>query len=382
MKKRFIICALSLLLTISCQAPSKPSPTALFENGQGDYNCYRIPAILKAPDGSLLAFAEGRRKSCSDFGDVDLLMRRSNDGGKTWDSAKLLVDNDTLQAGNPAPVVDFFDPEYPQGRVFLFYNTGNASENDVRNGKGTREVSYISSIDNGLSWSEPTEITSSVHFNRNTVQAEKDWRTNATTPGHALQFKRGKYKGRIYIPANHSAGPPQEKFNEYRAYGFYSDDHGKTWTVSPDIAIPSSNEAIGVELPNGNLMLNIREQNGDSKQRLVAISNDGGATWDRTYFDAELITPVCQSSILLFETEQRNFLIYSGPNSTSKREKMTLKVSLDSGATWTHKLEVHKGGAAYSDLVQIDKDHLGLFYEQDFKKMVFEVFTPEDLLLE
>lgn len=375
-------CALVALFIVACLAPTKPSPIPLFENGQGEYNCYRIPAILKAPDGSLLAFAEGRRKSCSDFGDVDLLMRRSKDGGKTWGSVQLLVDNDTLQAGNPAPVVDFFDPEHPKGRVFLFYNTGNASENDVRNGKGTREVKYISSVDNGKTWSEPIEITSSVHFNQNTAQAEKDWRTNATTPGHALQLKRGKFKGRIYVPANHSTGPPQDNFNEYRAYGFYSDDHGKTWAVSPDVNIPSSNEAIGVELANGDLMLNIREQNGNTKQRLVAISSDGGASWERTYFDGELVTPVCQSSLLLFETEQKNFLVYSGPNSSTKREKMTLKVSLDSGATWSHKIEVHAKGAAYSDLVQIDRNHLGLFYEQDFKKMVFEVFTPDELLLE
>ena len=127
-------------------------------------------------------------------------------------------------------------------------------------------------------------------------------------------------------------------------------------------------------------MLNIREQNGNTKQRLVALSSDGGTTWDKTYFDTELITPVCQSSLLLFETGKRNFLIYSGPNSTTKREKMTLKVSLDSGATWTHKIEVHKEGSSYSDLVQIDPHNLGLFYEQDFKKIVFEVFTLEELL--
>jgi sialidase-1 len=129
-------------------------------------------------------------------------------------------------------------------------------------------------------------------------------------------------------------------------------------------------------------MLNIREQNGNTKQRLVALSIDGGTTWNKTCFDAELITPVCQSSLLLFETDKRNFLIYSGPNSSTKREKMTLKVSLDFGATWTHKIEVHKQGSAYSDLVQIDDRNLGLFFEQDFKKIVFQVFALEDLLLE
>jgi sialidase-1 len=295
---------------------------------------------------------------------------------------EVVADFGVLQAGNPAPVVDYFDPDYPQGRIFLFYNTGDVSEQDMRLGKGTREVHYISSIDQGKTWSKPTNITEEVHFNKTTTQGHLDWRTHASTPGHALQFKRGAYQGRIYIPANHSKGDPQDRFNEYRAYGFYSDDHGKTWSVSPDIDVPSSNEAIGTELPNGDLMLNIREQNGKTKQRLVALSSDGGASWKETYFDPSLITPVCQSSILLFEQKNQSLLIYSGPNSPDKREKMTLKFSLDSGKSWVKEKEVYAGGAAYSDLVQVDEEQVGLFYEKEFKQLVYQVFTPKAILSE
>lgn len=352
----------------------------VWKNGTGNYACYRIPAIIKAPDGSLLAFAEGRVDNCADFGNVDILLKKSIDGGTSWSDGKVVVDYDNLQAGNPAPVVDYFDSRYPKGRIFLFYNIGNASENDLRHGRGERGVYFITSLDQGETWSTPVNITKQVHFNTSSQYPTKDWRTHANTPGHALQMKRGLNKGRIYIPANHSVGPPQEGFDEYRAYGYYSDDHGESWSVSPDVDIPSSNEAIGVELGNGDLMLNIREQNGRHKQRLIALSSNGGERWDAVYFDQSLISPVCQSSILLFEHKTGDVLVYSGPNSTSKREKMTLKFSLDSGKSWSKEKEVHSGGAAYSDLVQVNRESIGIFYEYEFNQLVFEIFSPPTII--
>ncbi len=367
---------------ISCQIKKEFKSIALFKNQTEDYKCYRIPALIKASNQIILAFAEGRLMDCNDFGNVDILQRKSMDGGKNWSDIKVVAQFGDLQAGNPAPVVDWFDPNYPDGRIFLFYNTGDVSEHNMRLGKGVREVMYITSIDQGESWSKPVNITEQVHFNKTTTQKQKDWRTHANTPGHALQFKRGKYRGRIYVPANHSIGEPQERYNEYQAYGFYSDDHGKTWSVSPDIGVSSSNESIGVELTNGTLMLNVREQNGDSKQRIVALSTNGGESWDKIYFDEELISPVCQSSLLLFEQEQSNILIYSGPNSTEKREKMTLKFSFDEGKNWTKEKEIYSGGAGYSDLVQINNDTIGLLYEKDFSEITFEIFTPKAILSE
>ncbi|HEX5169611.1 MAG TPA: sialidase family protein [Cyclobacteriaceae bacterium] len=106
---------------------------------------YRIPAIISLPDGSLLAFCEGRVNDAGDFGDINIVSKRSNDGGKTWGSLQMVVDYDALQAGNPAPVVDVYDPRYPKGRIFLFYNTGNNHEGEVRKGKGLREVWYKTS---------------------------------------------------------------------------------------------------------------------------------------------------------------------------------------------------------------------------------------------
>lgn len=360
--------------------PTYFSEVQLFKNGTLGYACFRIPALIQSADGTLIAFVEGRKDNCSDFGNVDLLMVRSSDGGQQWSAPQMVVDNGSLQAGNPAPVLDTFDPDFPEGRLFLFYNLGDVSEQDMRLGKGKREVWLTTSTDNGLHWEDPTDISAAVHFNSYSSQPERDWRTHANTPGHAIQLKQQPFRGRLYVPANHSQGPPQVGYNEYRAYGFYSDDHGKTWSVSPDVDIPSSNEAIGVELPDGTLLLNIREQNGTTKRRLIAKSEDGGEHWSATYFDAELPSPVCQSSVLLFEGEKDTLLLYSGPNSTNKREKMTVFVSHDYGENWSIKKEIYPNTAAYSDLVAIDKNHIGLLYERDNEGLYFARFNLDWLL--
>ena len=135
----------------------------VFESGKDGHKSYRIPAIIKLNNGHLLAFAEGRVQGASDFGDVNIVLKISTDNGRTWGSIKTIVDYDTLQAGNPAPVVDLTDPAYTTGRIFLFYNTGNKQESDVRNGNGLREVWYKTSTNGGINWSEAVNITLQTH---------------------------------------------------------------------------------------------------------------------------------------------------------------------------------------------------------------------------
>ena len=106
--------------------------SVVFRSGNDNYSTFRIPAIIKAPNGDLLAFCEGRVNNSGDFGNIDIVMKRSTDGGNSWSSIQVVVDADSLQAGNPAPVVDVLDPAYPGGRIFLFYNTGNNHEGEVR----------------------------------------------------------------------------------------------------------------------------------------------------------------------------------------------------------------------------------------------------------
>ena len=215
--------------------------TVVFQNGDEGYKCYRIPAIVKAPKGELLAFAEARHNSCSDHGDVRIVLKRSTDNGQTWTGFQTVAENGNLQAGNPAPVFDLSDKRFPQGRLFLFYNTGTGSEAEVRDGKVMREVWYKTSTDAGQSWSAPVNITRFVSKPKQpqvnpAYNFKEDWRHYANTPGHALQLSVGPYRGRIFVAANHSAGPTQDQGRDYWAHGFYTDDHGKTWKLTPDVA--------------------------------------------------------------------------------------------------------------------------------------------------
>ena len=202
----------SILLVISfCISAFCQNKIPVFVSGTEGHKSYRIPAIINLPNGDILAFCEGRVNGAGDFGDINIVMKSSRDNGRTWNALQTIVDNDKLQAGNPAPVVDVSDPAYPQGRIFLFYNTGNNHEGEVRKGNGYKQVWYKTSVDRGNTWSDAINITTQVHrVNKPDINAawnfNEDWRTYANTPGHAMQFQKGKYKGRIFIAANHSSG--------------------------------------------------------------------------------------------------------------------------------------------------------------------------------
>lgn len=360
--------------------------TLVYQGGKEGHATYRIPAIIDLPNGELLAFAEGRVNGSNDYGDINLVLKRSQDKGTTWSPLQTIVDYEALQAGNPAPVIDLFDPAYPKGVVYLFYNTGNNHEYDIRMNKGVREVWMIRSLDLGHSWEESVNITSQVHKPNNpnfnpTYTNSADWRHYANTPGHAFQFQHGENKGRIYVAANHSQGDPQDEFKDYQAHGFYTDDHGKTFKISESIKFPGSNESIATELPDGNMIMSTRNQRGDIRSRILAYSQDGGATWSEQYFEESLPDPVCQGSILSFEDEDGNtILAHSNNADENDRNNLTLKISKDLGKTWPESIlidrkDIPKGKTwtAYSDLVLLDPQTVGILYERDdYKEIVFK----------
>ena len=359
---------------------------AVFTSGTEGHKSYRIPAIIALKNKEILAFAEGRVNNSGDFGDINIVMKRSADKGKTWSPVKVLVNYASLQAGNPAPVVDMLDPEHPQGVVYLFYNTGNNHEGEVRKGNGLREVWYIKSTDQGNSWSEAVNITLQAHrpfqpTANPAYQFKEDWRTYANTPGHAFQFQHGAYKGRIFVAANHTAGDPQPQYRDCNAHGFYSDDHGKTFKLSTNVDIPGSNETMAAELSDGRMMMSIRNQRGDIKQRILAYSSTGGASWDTAYFEPSLLDPVCQGSIITLGYKKGKAIIAScNAADEKKRDNLTLRISYDEGKTWVKNIVVEKSAdekkrdwAAYSDLVIIDKKTIGVIYERNgYAEIVFK----------
>lgn len=381
MKKRSAF-LLVFLISISAFCQEKIS---VFVSGAEGHKSYRIPAIVGLPNGELLAFCEGRVNGAGDFGDINIVLKRSTNGGKTWTAIQTVVDADSLQAGNPAPVVDLTDPAFPAGRIFLFYNTGNNYEAEVRKGNGLREVWFKTSTNNGSTWSEPVNITSQVH--RPKQQAAnpaynfaQDWRSYANTPGHAMQFGRGKYKGRIWVAANHSSGQPQKGFTDYAAHGYYTDDHGKTFQLSATVPMPGGNESTAAELSGDRLMMNSRNQKGDVRARIVSISSNGGVTWDTTYIDQTLIDPVNEGSLLTVGKKSRkNIIAFCNAADTKRRDNLTLRISYDDGESWKKLFVIDKSPGdtakdytAYSDLIKLNRKTVGVLYEKDgYKQIVF-----------
>lgn len=362
----------------------------VFTSGTEGHKSYRIPAIISLPNGELLAIAEGRVHGAGDFGDINIVMKRSTDKGQTWGALQYIAEFDTLQCGNPAPVVDLTDPLYPQGRIFLFYNTGNNHEGEVRKGKGYKQVWYKTSTDGGRTWGEPIDITLQVH-RPNYPQAnaaynfKEDWRTYANTPGHAMQFQTGKYKGRIYVAANHSAGGPQKQAEDYDAHGFYTDDHGKTFHLGASLNIHGSNESMATEISGGRLMFNSRNQKGDIRARIIGISSNGGESWDTTYFDRNLPDPVCQASILnIGKKNGKNILAFCNAADEKLRDNLTLRISFDDGKTWKKSFLLDKNPTvyenknkdytAYSDIVKLNEKGIGVLYEKEnYSQIVFTI---------
>jgi sialidase-1 len=357
---------------------SQPKAIPVFVSGTKGYKSFRIPAIVKAKNGDLLAFCEGRVHGSGDFGNIKIVLKRSADKGKTWSDLQIVASNDTLQAGNPAPVVDLTDPHFPQGRIFLFYNTGNGHEMRLREGIGHRDVLYKTSIDNGKTWSDPTDITLQVNrINQPKLNPlwnfKEDWRSYANTPGHALQFHEGKYKGRIYVAANHSSGPPKPKLRDYKAHGYYTDDHGTSFKLSETVPFEGSNESTAAQLTNNGLMMNSRNQTG--KYRVVSLSKDGGETWYKTFVDKNLPDPICEGSLLNIGTKEgKSILAFCNNAEKNNRDSLTLRISFDEGKTWAKRFLIEPKNTGYSDIVKLTENKIGIFYEADgYKEIKFVV---------
>ena len=382
---RKLISSLCLLLLLAPSAGAQEA-VSVFRSGDDGYKSYRIPAIVAFSPKKIIAIAEGRVHNAGDFGDIDIVMKTSDDGGKTWGNLTQVVDAGDLQAGNPAPVIDRQDPRYPQGRLIIFYNVGNNHEGEVRKGNGNRTVWYVASTDQGKSWEAPVEITTQVHRpNKPALNPQwnfvDDWRSYANTPGHAMQFEEGPYKGRIFVAANHSAGDPQAAGKDYQAHGFFTDDHGDSFQLGETVSYLGSNESTAAELSGGRLMMNSRNQQGNERARIISISTDGGASWDSTFVDHNLPDPVNQGSILtLGKKKGKNILAFSNAADKNHRDNLTLRISFDDGTSWEKSILVDKSvdgykGAwtAYSDIVKLNKKSIGILYEKDnYSDIVFK----------
>ncbi len=353
------LATLVLILGASSAALAAPTHHDVWKSGEDGYHTYRIPSVIRTKSGALLAFAEGRAQSSGDSGDIDLVMKRSTDGGRTWGAQSVLWDDQHNTCGNPCPVVI-----EPSGEILLLatYNLGQDHEGQIINKTsfGTRRVFVLRSGDEGRSWSAPREITGQAK--------DPSWGWYATGPGVSIQLRRGPHAGRIVVPANHSYdSPPEEAIRDgrfgYGAHVISSDDGGETWRRSAPIH-PRVNESQVVELSDGRLMMNMRSYFGDGVRR-IAFSDDGGATWAAPTAHEQLTEPVCQASILRNDLAGGNgpgALLFSNPPG-ARRENLTVRLSSDEGETWPAARVIGPGPAAYSCLVALDGDTAGCLYE-------------------
>ncbi|QUI31454.1 exo-alpha-sialidase [Streptomyces alfalfae] len=334
-----------------------------FRAGREGYASFRIPAVVTTASGAVLAFCEGRVGSQEDSGDIDVVLKRSTDGGRTWGPLQAVGRNGADLAGNPAPVV------LDTGRVLLVQvrNAAAATEDAIRRGEVSaaagRRVWVQHSDDDGLTWSAPREITGQVK--------KPNWRWYATTPGHAIQLTEASgHPGRVVVPANHSLPPTgtdngtEGKYNG--GHCLLSDDAGATWRIGyvddNTNGYINVNETTAAELPDGRLYLNTRNDSPAPGNRADAHSRDGGQTLVRPFRpQASLTGPVVECSVL--QLRDPDVLLFSGPADPGFRALMTVRRSTDSGTTWQSAHTVDGLPAAYSDLVRLDADTVGLLYE-------------------
>lgn len=321
----------------------EPEIVAVWTAGQDGYHTYRIPAVIVAPNGDLLAFCEGRRNNSRDHGDLDLLQKRSTDGGRTWSEQSVVHEEGgdaEVTIGNPCPVVD-----QSTGTIWMPFTRDND------------DVFMTHSTDNGQSWSEPVMITDSVK--------RPEWGWYATGPGVGIQLRSEPHAGRLVIPCDH-------RTPEYDcgSHVIYSDDHGETWQLSSNVIQPGANECQLVELADGRLLLNARMQaERVTGERGVSFSDDGGQTWSELSQESGLADPVVQASLISVARESgESSLLFSNPDVPQKvergpRRNLAVQLSDDGGRTWSIKRPLHPGPAAYSCLVQLPDGAIGCLYE-------------------
>jgi sialidase-1 len=364
---RRIAAALALLvipvLAPSAQAAPFFDQQVVFKAAQDPgYSCFRIPAVVRGKSGTLLAFAEGRIDNCGDTGDIDLVLKRSFDGGKTWQPLQVVNRGNGDTHGNPVPIVD-----QRSGRIVLI-TTYNKGRNDDKpcDIPCARTPHQQTSDDDGAHWSDPVDIS---------AQAKRpDWDSwYASGPVHGIQLTKGPHAGRMVFGVNAETSDGTHSIANHVAL-IYSDNVGATWHIGAVSTFPhpvggtytqKPSEVSVVELADGSVYANGREQGGtDVGNRDYAISRDGGQTFSTPFTTIpDLVTPMVQGSVLRLEHDNR--ILFSSPSDTDRRRWMMVRSSYDNARTWENAeqgTQLTTDWSGYSDLVQIGSE-IGLMYE-------------------
>ena len=301
--------------------------TTLYARGEAGYNTFKIPTMIVAPDGTILAFAEARTDGIEDWSETAIVVRRSMDMGKTWTALEVLFEDGKNVVGNACPVVD-----QSTGTIHLLFTKNNDTAFKTR------------SEDNGQTWAAPEEITRGVKL--------PGWTWYAFGPSHGIQLEDGT----LLIPADHV-----QRRKKY-AHVVFSKDGGATWELGGRVL--SGDEATLAQLDDGSVYISMRP--AKAGYRLTARSYDGGMTFVDVAFDTALPDPQCEGSLIKVPRPgQESAYLYINPADKLHREKMTIRLSEDGCRTWTYSKCLYEGLASYSALTLIDAETglIGAYFE-------------------
>ncbi|MCC6455508.1 MAG: exo-alpha-sialidase [Caldilineaceae bacterium] len=344
--------------------------TNLFEARTGEYWNYRVPGILCTARGVILATVEARRGKGGDWDGNDILLRRSLDGGVTWEPSQRVVSH---TAYGPGPISNFVmiadrQAGTDQGTVHALYCHAYS------------RCFYLHSEDDGATFSDPIEITESMAAFR----ARYPWRVIAFGPGHGIQLENGRLVVPVWMSdgsgTEFGAGKLGHRPSEVACV--YSDDHGQSWRcgdtlVRTDERFRNPSETIPVQLSNGRVLFNIRTENKENR-RLISISDDGAHGWSDPRFDEALLEPVCMASIIKLDAkspQNANYILFANPdnlenelvplggNLAHDRKRLTVKLSPDDCQSWPVSRVLEPGPSGYSDLATTPDGTILCIYE-------------------
>jgi sialidase-1 len=370
------ILVLSLLCYVNGFADERTA-VIIHRQGEADTHTFRIPAIARTANGTLLAVYDMRYRNRADLqGHMDIGLSRSTDGGKTWERPRPIMDMGEF-GGLPEDQNGCSDPnilvDQKTGRIHVFALwthgkpgthqwRGNGSEPGHDIARSTQFMA-VRSTDDGNSWSKPENLTAQLK--------DPEWYLFAPAPGNGITMSDGT----LVVPT-------QGRDENGTAFSniMWSGDRGTTWTVS-NAARGDTTECAVAELSDGSLMLNMRDNRNridrsDTNGRAVSVTRDMGRNWAKHPSDhSALPEPVCMASLIAHRlADGRRVLFFSNPNSKTKRENMTVRASLDDGKTWlsNRQISLDKKGGAYSSLVMVDEETLGILYESSVADLVFQ----------
>ncbi|UCS92060.1 exo-alpha-sialidase [Echinicola marina] len=351
--------------------------TSLRTAGDDGIAAYRIPGLATTVKGSLIAVYDARYNSSVDLQeDIDVGMSRSTDGGKSWEPMKIIMDMGEWGGkpqiengiGDPAVLVDHSDNTIYVAALWAHGKPGERawfSSGEGFSPEETGQLILVKSEDDGQTWSPPINITSQIK--------KKEWKLMFNGPGKGITMRDGTL---VF------AGQFKDENDMPHSTIIYSKDKGETWQIGTG-AKSNTTEAQVVELNDGSLMLNMRDNRGGA--RSVSITKDMGKTWEEHGSSrSALPEPVCMASLITFPENRVEKdapkLFFSNPAVTDGRYNMTIKESSDQGLTWSKGLLLDAGkGWGYSCLTVIDEDHLGILYESSQAHMTFQIIPIKEL---